>query len=149
MLLINCFAFKDAQVWLLSKEGCGDGNHTVMQLAGFYVVWYFGTKNIFSSVLNGPPMPTSAWLHGMRINSILLMEVAELECSVNTFHCQIRLKPNCGWDLQKAKCCSYSTEPSRLAGVNLQLRLEAEQKKIKCKTQTYVECYWALIVVAI
>ena len=149
MLLINRIAFRYAQVWMLSKEGCVDGNHTVTQLAGFYVVWHFGTKTIFASVINGPSTPTSAWLRGMRINSIPLTEVSELEGSVNTFHHQICLKPNRGWDLQKAKCCSYSTEPSWTAGVNLQLTLEAEWKKIEFKTQTCVECYWALIFVAI
>lgn len=71
-------------------------------------------KNIFASVINGPSMPTSAWLRGTRMNNIPLTEVSELECSVNTFHDQICLKPNGGWELQKAKCCSYSTEPSHI-----------------------------------
>lgn len=35
MLLINRIALRYAQVWLLSEEGCVDGNHTVTQLAGF------------------------------------------------------------------------------------------------------------------
>lgn len=102
---------------------------TVMQLAGFYVVWRFGTRNLFASVINGPSTLTSAWLRGMWISSTPLTDVSELECSVNTFHDQICLKPNHCWDLQQAKCCFCNTEPSQIAGVNLQLRLEAERKK--------------------
>lgn len=140
--------------WLLGmgRSGCClrmgvERKHIAVQLAGFYIVWHFGTNNIFAPVINGPSTPTSAWLCGLRISSILLMEASEPECSVNTSHDQICLNPIHGWGLQKAKCCSYSTDSSWIAGESLQLRLEAEWKKEQVKTQTYTECYRALMLV--
>lgn len=124
-LPIHRGALRARHARMLSEGLCADVNRAIAQLA--FAVWHLGTENVSLQFL-------MAWPRWPLPDSAARGRAAPAHrglSGVHALHRQVCLKTTHGWEFQKAKHHPHITDRSPTAGVNLQLRLEAEEKKKK------------------